>query len=178
MKKRFVLGGIACALLVGAPLAIAGSSASLNQFKHHTLPVLVSVDSHGVVTDMTPAYTLQPRMRKLLETTLDQVITGPAKRDGKAVSSQSVIQFAVNPVEQADGQYKVQLAYVKAMPVPHGPWFWNHIDGHRLALQRRHVFDRSIMHQNSGFDRFAERQAAAQAYSQSVAATRSGNGKK
>ncbi|HET7300935.1 MAG TPA: hypothetical protein VFJ01_09835 [Oleiagrimonas sp.] len=124
-----------CALFMGiAPLASADSM-SLNHFRNHTLPVLVTVDSHGKVTRIQPAYEVPRVARSLLKTTLDRLITGPSIHDGKGISSQAIIQLAVEAVPQDNGKFKVHFAYVKAMPVPYGSWFWNHIDGHRLALQ-------------------------------------------
>lgn len=135
MNIRMVCAGMVCALLMGiAPLASAGSM-SLNRFRNHTLPVLVTVDSHGKVTRIQPAYEVPRTVKPLLKKTLDQLITGPSIEDGKGISSQAVIQLAVEAVPQSDGKFTVHFAYVDAMPVPYGMWFWNHIDGHRLALQ-------------------------------------------
>ena len=135
MNIKAMCSAAACALLMGiAPLASADSM-SLNQFRNHTLPVLVTVDSHGKVTRIQPAYEVPRAIRPLLKATLKQLITGPSIHDGKGISSQAVIQLAVEAVPQDDGKFKVHFAYVNAMPVPYGSWFWNHIDGHRLALQ-------------------------------------------
>lgn len=134
MKMQTVFAGAACALLVGlAPLAHADSM-SLNGFRNHALPVLVTVDSHGKVTAVSPAYPLRLPMQRLLRSTLRKMITGPAVVHGKATASQAVINLAVDAVPQQDGKYKVSFSYVDAMPVPYGTWYWNHIDGHRLAL--------------------------------------------
>lgn len=131
MKMQTVFAG---ALLMGLmPLAHADSM-SLNSFRNHALPVLVTVDSHGKVTNVAPAYPLRLPMQRLLRSTLRKMITGPAVVHGKATASQAVINLAVDAVPQKDGKYKVSLSYVDAMPVPYGTWYWNHIDGHRLAL--------------------------------------------
>ncbi|HET6587571.1 MAG TPA: hypothetical protein VFG67_07370 [Oleiagrimonas sp.] len=135
MNIRTTCLAAACALLMGiAPLASADSM-SLNRFRNHTLPVLVTVNSQGEVTRIQPAYEVPRAVRPLLKTTLNQLITGPSIHDGKGISSQAVIQLAVEAVPQDDGKFKVHFAYVEAMPVPYGSWFWNHIDGHQLALQ-------------------------------------------
>lgn len=136
MKIRSVLSGAVFTLVVGvAPLASA-SSWSLNHFKSHVLPVLVTVNSQGVVTDVSPAYPLRkPSMRRQLKAALEEMITGPATSHGKAVASQSVITLALQATPQANGKYQVKFQYVGAVPVPYnGSWFWQHIDGHRLAL--------------------------------------------
>lgn len=135
MNIRTLCAGTACALLMGiAPLASAGSM-SLNRFRNHALPVLVTVNSQGKVTRIQPAYETSPAVRRLLKSTLSQMITGPSIENGKGVASQAVIQLAVEAVPQNDGRFKLRFQYVKAMPVPYGSWFWNHINGHRLALQ-------------------------------------------
>lgn len=162
MNIRTICSGAVCALLMGiAPLASADSM-SLNHFRNHTLPVLVTVDSQGKVTRIQPAYEVPRAAKPLLKTTLDQLITGPSIHDGKGVSSQAVIQLAVEAVPQDDGTFKVNFAYVKAMPVPYGSWFWNHIDGHRLALQAdtgsRHHYNHHYVPQN--FMRRTVRQTA------------------
>ncbi len=124
MNIRMVLTGTACALLMSvAPLASA-DSASADGARQHALQVLVTVNNQGRITDMMPAHSLSPRMQRLVRATLDQIITGPAKKQGKAVASQSVIQLALETVPRKDGKYDVRLAYAGAMPVPPGSWHW------------------------------------------------------
>lgn len=134
MKIRMIFTGVVCALLMGVAPLVSADSMSLNRFNHHVLPVLVTVNSQGKITGMSPAYPLRPHMQKLLKTTLSQMITGPATYHGKAISSQSVIKLALKATPQKDGKYRARFAYVGAVPVPYGAWYWNHIDGHRLAL--------------------------------------------
>jgi hypothetical protein len=130
-----------CALLALGTLAAgqgaAATSMSINQFTPRVLPVLVQVDSHGKVTDVSPSTQLPPRFDRLLRQTLDQMITKPASRHGRAVSSQFVINLGMETAARPDGNYDARFVYVSTSPVPPGSWYWVHIDGHRLALRSR-----------------------------------------
>jgi hypothetical protein len=134
--KRF------CATLLLGTLAagqgvLATSSMSINQFTPRVLPVLVQVDSHGKVTDVSPAVDLAPRYDRMLRETLDQMITGPANDHGRSVASQFVINLGLQASPRSDGKYDTRFVYVSTSPVPSGSWYWVHIDGHRLALRSR-----------------------------------------
>lgn len=136
MKRLFVL--VVCSLLVaGAGDAVAMSSQSINQFPTRVLPVLVQVDSHGKVTDVSPSEELPPRYARLLRQTLDEMITKPANDHGRPTASQFVMNLALQTSPRPDGQYDARFVYVSVAPVPAGSWYWEHIDGHRLALRRQ-----------------------------------------
>lgn len=128
------------ALLLGAfltaPVAFADSM-SINQFTPRVLPVLVQVDSHGQVREVSPSVALAPQYDRMLRQTLDQMITQPAKDHGRPVASQFVINLGLQTTARADGKYDAHFVYVSASPVPAGSWYWVHIDGHRLALANR-----------------------------------------
>ncbi|MGB3268863.1 MAG: hypothetical protein WBA65_02805 [Rhodanobacter sp.] len=131
----------ALTLLAGTGPALA-SSASLNGFTPRVLPVLVQVNARGKVTDASPAMKLSPRLARLLRENLDEMISQPAvDRHGRPVSSQFVINLALQAASRAEGAYDARFAYVSASPVPAGSWYWVHIDGHRLALANQHSFD-------------------------------------
>lgn len=133
--------------LAAAPLAGAAQSMSLNGFRHHVLPVLVTVDSHGRVTRMDPAYELRPKMKKAVRHTVDAMITGPAVWKHKPIASQMIINLALNAEPRDDGNYDVRWMYAGKQPVPYDPsWVWSHIDGHRLALQRASDIRHRIRH--------------------------------
>jgi len=136
--KRF------CAvLLLGTLVAGQGAlatSMSLNQFRSKVLPVLVQVDSHGKVTQVSPAVELAPRYDRLLRQTLDQMITQPASEHGHPVSSQFVMNLGLQTSPRPDGNYDAHFVYVSTSPVPPGSWYWVHIDGHRLALKSRNDY--------------------------------------
>lgn len=100
----------------------------------HVIPVLVSVNSHGKVTDVTPAYRMRPEFSRLLRSTLDQMIKKPAMRHGKAVSSQFVMNMALNASKRSDGQYQAKFDYVSSKPLPTGSWYWVHRSDGTLAL--------------------------------------------
>jgi len=130
-----------CAFVVLGTLAAgqgaAATSMSINQFTPRILPVLVQVNSHGKVTDVSPAVQLTPRYERLLRQTLDEMITKPANDHGRAVSSQFVMNLGLETSSRPDGNYDARFVYVSTSPVPPGSWYWVHIDGHRLALRSR-----------------------------------------
>lgn len=119
-----------------APVAFADSM-SVNQFTPRVLPVLVQVDSHGQVRQVSPSVELSPQYDRLLRQTLDQMINQPAKDHGRPVASQFVINLGLQATARPDGKYEAHFVYVSASPVPAGSWYWVHIDGHRLALANR-----------------------------------------
>lgn len=130
-------------LLLGtlcAGQAAMATQMSINQFTPRVMPVLVQVDRHGKVTDVSPSVELAPRYDRLLRTTLDQMITRPANDHGRAVASQFVINLGLQTSPRPDGNYDARFVYVSTSPVPPGSWYWVHIDGHRLALRNRNEF--------------------------------------
>ena len=131
----------AIVLLAGTGTAMA-SSVSLNGFTPKVLPVLVQVNARGKVTDASPAMKLSPRLARLLRENLDEMISQPAvDKHGRPISSQFVINLALQAVSRAEGEYDARFAYVSASPVPAGSWYWVHIDGHRLALASQRSLD-------------------------------------
>lgn len=144
--KRF------CAFLALAMLAVAreaaATSMSITRFPPRVLPVLVQVDSHGKVTDVSSAFELAPRYDRLLRQTLDEMVTRPANDHGRAVASQFVINLGLEAAARPDGNYDARFVYVSTSPVPPGSWYWVHVDGHRLALKSRNdVAPRQRFHQ-------------------------------
>lgn len=127
-------------LLLGSLAATQGAAAtsmSLNQFPPKVLPVLVQVDSHGKVTQVSPSIELAPRYDRLLRQSLDQMITRPANDHGRPIASQFVINLGLQATARPDGKYDARFVYVSTSPVPPGSWYWVHVDGHRLALRSR-----------------------------------------
>lgn len=124
--------------LLGLPMAIAGTamagSASLSPFPPKVLPVLVNVNASGKVTEASPAMKLSPALDRLLRKNLDEMITGPARNHGRAVSSQFVLNLYLHATPRQDGEYDANFAYVSTTPVPFGRWHWVDLDGRRLAL--------------------------------------------
>lgn len=118
--------------LVAAQAAIA--SESLSDFPMRTLPVLVNVDSAGKITSASPATQLPPAMDRLLRTNLDEMVSGPAHYRGKAISSQCIINVALQASPRSDGKYDAGFAYLSSQPVPIGRWHWVNLDGRRLML--------------------------------------------
>lgn len=140
MKMLLSLSMAGC-LAMAATLASADGF-SLNRFPNHVLPVLVQVDSHGKVTDVSSAIELTPRFDRLLRETLDELITKPAALHGKPVASQFVMNLGMQTKQRPDGNYDASFVYLSASPVPAGQWFWQHEDGHRLVLVNRNSLRR------------------------------------
>lgn len=126
--------------LLGA-MTVAGNAAatgphSLNDFKFGLLPVYVQVNASGRVTRVSPSVELSPHYDRLLRANIKELITGPATRHSKGVSSAFVINMALKTTPRSDGSYDAQFAYVSAKPVPFGLSHWARIDGHQLTLVR------------------------------------------
>jgi hypothetical protein len=138
--KRFPMMTLAGVLATGAGAAMA-SSGSLNEFRPGVMPVLVHVNASGKVTDVSPSSELSPKVNRLLRQNLDELITKPATEHGRPISSQFVINLAVQASPRPEGDYLARFVYVSSSPVPNGSWYWVHIDGHRLALANRNGFD-------------------------------------
>lgn len=132
MKRRTVV------VLAGALWGLAGSamasSGSLTEFRPKVLPVLVQVSAAGKVTSASPAYPLDRRFSRLLNQSLAEMITQPAHEGGRAVSSQFVINLALDVEPRQQGDYDARFVYVSTQPVPLGVWHWVHTDGYQLAL--------------------------------------------
>jgi len=102
-------------LLMGS--LVAGQSAlatsmSINHFTPRVLPVLVQVDSHGKVTQVSPSVELTPRYDRLLRQSLDEMITRPANDHGRPVASQFVINLGLETTQRPDGNYDARFVYV------------------------------------------------------------------
>lgn len=121
-------------------LAFAGATASVlagqqKNVQRRVIPILVHVNRQGQVTEANPAYHLRPSFQKLLRSTLDKMITKPAMDHGHPISSQFVINLAMELTPQPDGKYGVRFSYVSSKPLPSGQWNWARTSDHRLALQ-------------------------------------------
>ncbi|MEW9625311.1 hypothetical protein [Rhodanobacter geophilus] len=139
MRKQ-LLSAVVVALL-GSTSASAGDSMSLNQFPHRVEPVLVRVDAAGKVTQASPAYELSPKMTRLLQDNLSEMIRKPATdKHGKPVSSQFIMNMALLATPNGSGSYEAYFTYVSTKPVPPGSWYWVHLDGDRLALASQDMF--------------------------------------
>jgi hypothetical protein len=122
-------------LLLGFATGMASASPVDDKAtENRTIPVLVNVNAKGDVTDIAPAYKLRPSFTRQLRDALRKMITKPAMKDGKAVSSQLVITLALVPVAQGNGKHGVNIKYVSGQALPPGTWHWVHTSGHRLAL--------------------------------------------
>ena len=144
--KRFRF--LAVGLFVAAS-STAMASGSMTDFPLRTLPVLVSVDASGKITNASPAMELPPAIERLLRTNLDEMVSGPAHWKGKAISSQCIINVALKTSPRDDGNFDAGFAYLSSQPVPMGRWHWVNLDGRRLMLanddypRRRFAADRA-----------------------------------
>ncbi|HEX7326108.1 MAG TPA: hypothetical protein VF292_12265 [Rhodanobacteraceae bacterium] len=121
---------VGCAVAMLSGVAFAGSG-SLVSFKSRVMPVVVDVDATGQVTGIMPSGRLRPAARSLLVRQLSRWITGPAIVKGKPVPSTFIVEVGVQSRELKNGDYKVNYAYVKSMPVPfYGLAYWSHSYGH------------------------------------------------
>ncbi|MEW9573189.1 hypothetical protein ABQJ54_15640 [Rhodanobacter sp. Si-c] len=135
-----LLSAAVVALLVSTG-AIANDLMTLNPFPHRVEPVLVQVNTHGKVTEASPAYSLPPKMIRLLNANLGEMIRAPATdKHGKPIPSQFVMNVALQAEPNGAGNYEAHFAYVSTKPVPPGNWYWVHLDGDRLALASRDFF--------------------------------------
>lgn len=132
--------------LLCAAGSVASASDSLSPFPPRIVPVLVQVDAHGKITDASSAVKLSPQLTRLMNKNLDEMIVAPAKINGKAVSSQFVINLRLDAEPTEQGEYSAQFAYVSVSPVPSGSWFWVNEDGRRLSLARQGSMHREPVH--------------------------------
>lgn len=118
--------------------AAAAASGSLTQFNPRTMPVLVQVNSHGKVTDASPAMELTPKLNRLLLANLDEMIRAPATdKRGRPMSSQFVINLVLQASPLDNGNFDAKFGVVSTAPVPAGSWYWVHVDGDQVRLARR-----------------------------------------
>lgn len=130
-------------VLVASSGAVAARSDSLSAFTPKVLPVLVQVDSHGKVTEVSPATELAPKLDRLLRANLDEMISAPAiDKKGRPISSQFIIHLALQTSPRPNGDYDVNFAFVSTSPVPGGSWYWVRTDGRQFALASRHSRNR------------------------------------
>lgn len=138
--KRFSKMMFASMLAVGASAAMGADGSlggSLNEFRGAVLPVLVHVNAKGGVTEVSSSTHLTRRMDRLLRQNLDEMIAKPATEHGRPISSQLIINLALETTPRDEGDYLARFVYVSSSPVPNGSWYWVRTDGHRLALASR-----------------------------------------
>lgn len=135
MKRSLVL---ACVILysLGVAKAFADSDAAKNSNSdQRVIPVLVSVDKTGKVTDVKPAYDLRPGFATRLDATVRAMVKKPAMKDGHPVPSQFVLNLALAVEPNGSGAYETHFKYVSSKALPVGSWYWVHDKvHHRLAL--------------------------------------------
>ena len=150
-RMRFLAVGL-CVVASQAAVASGSINGSMNNFPLRALPVLINVDSTGKIVSASPALELPPQIQRILLTNLDEMVTGPAQWKGKAVSSQCIINVALQASERPDGKFDAGFAYVSSQPVPIGRWHWVNLDGRRLMLASDDS-PRPFFPDRTGFDR-------------------------
>lgn len=132
--KRFVPLALACVLCLVATGSLAAEQDHGEDVgTPHVVPVLVSVDTQGKVTQADPAYKLRPSIKQVLHDTVQKMITKPAMHNGKPIRSQFVINLAMTTTS-THGGYNATFKYVSSKPLPNGTWHWSHDQTGRLAL--------------------------------------------
>lgn len=126
---------LVAALLLAPGMFPAMSSQPAGVESHKMLPVLVTVDRKGEVTEVAPAYDLRPGFRHSISDMVKKMITKPAMKHGKAVRSQLVMTFALIPQAGHDGKSRVSLKYLKSQALPLDTWHWVHMTDNKLALE-------------------------------------------
>lgn len=131
-------GTLALMAVHGAALAESASPSVQDVDHRQVLPVLVKVDAKGRISGVNPAFRLSPRLNRLLEDNLQEIVTAPANsKDGRAISSQFIANMALTTLTAEDGSQAVQFTYVSSQSIPRGEWSWAHVDNRRLALMNR-----------------------------------------
>lgn len=127
--------------LLGLFVMVAGSATASTTSKaddntnSHVIPVLVKVNSKGVVTDVDPAYDLRPALKRALKDALSKMITTPAMRKGVPVDSQFVVNLALETQPQGNDKSSASFKYISTKPLPTGnSWHWVRGHQNRLAL--------------------------------------------
>jgi hypothetical protein len=124
---RALLFPVLIVALLSSNSVVASGPTTLGFTNNHNIePVLVKVDAQGRITDVMPAYKLSPELMRLLRANLDEMIHTPAtNKDGKPVSTQFVINVALQVDPRSTGDYNAHFVYISAVPVPLGTWFWS-----------------------------------------------------
>jgi len=134
MQRSAVFG----AMLACSAAAFATSPSLNESHPNKVMPVLVQVNSDGQVTDVSPAMELSPGINQLLRTKLGEMISNPAiDKQGRAISSQFVINMTVQASLLDDGNYDTHFTYLSTEPLPVGSWHWVHLGGDQIALARK-----------------------------------------
>jgi len=124
-------------VLAIASIAAAAAASPGHRSGNRMIPVLVHVNAHGRITDVTPAYHLHPAFVRKLHETLQKMITRPAMKHGKPVDSQFVMVLALVDKQQDNGKHVVNIRYQTSKSLPPGQWTWIHQSGHGLALSNQ-----------------------------------------
>jgi hypothetical protein len=136
MDMRALLFPVLIVALLSSTSVVAGGPTTLGYTNNRNIePVLVRVNAQGKITDFKPAYPLSPELKRLLLANLNEMIHTPATdKDGKPVSTQFVINVALQSEPRSTGDYDVHFVYISASSIPLGTWFWSRDPFGQLGL--------------------------------------------
>lgn len=135
--KRFYRVAVAGVLAMTATLAMA-STGSLTAFTPRVMPVLVRVNSHGKVTNVSPSTDLSPAFDRLLASSLDTWISKPGVIKGRAVDTEMIVNVALRVAPREGGKYDATFAYVSSSASPYAASHGVTINGNQLTLADDH----------------------------------------
>lgn len=131
------------ALFIAPALSLGATPSSdktpSDKASKRVIPVLVTINTHGKVTEVDPAFRLSPKYKDLLSKTLSAMIKTPAREHGKPVTSQLLMSMQLKAEANPDGNYAVHFAYVNSKQMPTGSWYWVHTSQHQLRLANRYA---------------------------------------
>ena len=146
--RRFRRLAAACLVTTVMAGTAVASNGSLNEFKPKVMPVLVHVDSHGNVTEVSPSSALSPKIKRVLADSLDRWINQPGMTNGRPVNTAMIVNVALKTEPRADGKYDLSFAYVSSSASPFYSAHWASINGDQLALidnTGNYVYDRGAL---------------------------------
>lgn len=139
MKRSVLL--ISAVLFFLASGVVSASSKDEQSGKSRVVTVLVNVDAQGKVSDVSSPYKLRPAFIRVIQNTLDKMITEPAINHGKPIPCQFVANLRMNLVPAANGNYGVSFTYISSKPLPSGSWYWVRTRDRRIALWNQSAND-------------------------------------
>lgn len=104
--------------------AVPQAAADVADIPVSVIPVLVTVSADGKATGVVPAYRLRPNIQRLIESTIFEMVRGPAFERGKPITSQVVIKLKLHPERRDDGTYLLSFDLGGVESLPYGAWRW------------------------------------------------------
>lgn len=131
---------LAVFLMLFMGISVAGAKSGTDKKDgQKVIPTLVTVNSKGVVTDVSSGVKLDPKFQGLLEKTVSAMIKKPAMEHGHPISSQMILNMKLVTNKLDNGQYSVRFAYQSSKALPTGSWYWVHTAHGQLRLANRYA---------------------------------------